>query len=97
MRVADWVRTHAPGSAPFVVVDRGPAARAYRNRITAEITGTVDARGVWFVPRDPRVERAVWGAGLPTRGPFTRAVDAVHAALDADARHRTPRAGGVAA
>lgn len=76
VRLVDWIRAH-PGPPPVVVVDRAPAARARRAQITAEITDAVGVTGVWFVPRDPRVDRAVWTAGLPTRGPFTRAVDEV--------------------
>ena len=75
VRLVDWIRDRAPTRPPLVVVDRAPVQRARRAQITEEITGEVAVAGVWFVPRDPRVDRAVWTAGLPGRGPFTRAID----------------------
>ena len=67
----------APAVPMFAVVNRAAATRFRRGELYEELTSSVPAVDVAFVPLDNRVADAAWD-GVPVgRGPFTRAVDAI--------------------
>lgn len=70
----------------YVVVNRSDSRDA-RPQLEAELLRTVECAGVWHVPSDRRLRRAVWDGGLAAPGKFTKAV----ATLTASA---VPRVGG---
>jgi CO dehydrogenase nickel-insertion accessory protein CooC1 len=67
----------APSAAVLVIVNRAPAARFRRGELFDEITNSLPAVKVAFVPPDNRVGDAAWNGATVGRGSFTRAVDDV--------------------
>jgi MinD-like ATPase involved in chromosome partitioning or flagellar assembly len=98
-RVLGWVAeartlTEVP---VHVVVNRCPNDAYRRAEIADEIHRTFPPTTLWFVPHDPRVDRAAWAGTLVAAGPFTRAVVALTAevlpAPTNGARHPRPARG----
>jgi MinD-like ATPase involved in chromosome partitioning or flagellar assembly len=82
VRLAEWIATVGDVVAVpvHVVVNRAPTSRARRAELAGELQRSPHVAGLTFAPSDPRVEDASWSAGIVERGPFARAVDAVHRA-----------------
>ena len=82
VRLAEWIAGIREDAtvAVHVVVNRAPANRSRRAELAGELQRTGRIAGLTFAPSDPRVEDAAWAAGLVERGPFTKAIDAVHRA-----------------
>jgi hypothetical protein len=84
-RLLGWVAdVRTLTEAPIhLVVNFSPADAFRRAEIAEEIRRTYPPAGLWFVPRDQRVEAAGWSGRLVAPGPFTKAVDALARAVAA--------------
>jgi len=65
-----YVRRHVP---VHLVVNRASSVRSRRAELASELLASGRAASLTFIPHDPRVEDAVWDAGIPERGAFARA------------------------
>jgi len=97
VRLVEWldgVREIASDASIHLVVNRAPSARARRAELAGELQRDTRIAGLTFVPADPRVDDAAWAAALVERGPFAKAVAAVHrdltAVLSGAGAHRIP-------
>lgn len=78
-------------SAPLhVVCNRAPSAAFRRGELTTEITRTVPAASLWYLPDDQAVERAAWAGTLVRSTAFTRELE--QAARAVLSRHGRPAA-----
>lgn len=77
----------APAASFVVVVNRAPEARFRRGELYEEITTSMPAVEVRFVPGDARVGDAAWNGTTVHRGPFTRALDEVARRVVASHEH----------
>ena len=76
-RLLTWltdVGALAPEADACAVVNRAPSDGFRRREIAAEISRALPVVPTYFVPPDPRVERAVWDGDHVRRGAFTKAV-----------------------
>ena len=76
IRLAEWVALvdrYARAVPVHLVVNRASAVRSRRAELASELLSTGRAASLTFIPHDPRVEDAVWDAGIPERGAFARA------------------------
>lgn len=67
----------APTASVLVVVNRAPRSRFRRGELYEEITTSLPAVSVAFVPSDRRVADAAWSGEAVGRGAYTRAVATV--------------------
>ncbi|GIU87479.1 MAG: hypothetical protein KatS3mg009_1994 [Acidimicrobiia bacterium] len=67
----------APAGPLVVAVNRAPRERFRRGELFEEITRSLPAAEVVFVPDDPRVAAAAWDGTLVGKGPFARAVSSL--------------------
>lgn len=84
----------APAAAVVVAVNRAPGAQFRRGELYEEITTSLPAVEVVFVPADSRVADAAWNGTPVARGPFTRAVGLVAAHVAAQILAMSHRAAG---
>jgi len=77
IRLVEWVALVEPyvdGVPVHLVMNRASNVRARRAELASELLASGRAASLTFIPQDPRVEDAVWDAGIPERGAFARAV-----------------------
>ena len=76
VRLVEWVALvdRYVGNVPVhLVVNRASTVRSRRAELASELLASGRAASLTFIPHDPRVEDAVWDAGIPERGAFARA------------------------
>jgi len=81
----------APGASFVVAVNRAPGSRFRRGELYDEISSSLPAVEVSFLPNDARIGDAAWNGSPTGRGPFTRAVRALAELVELLA-HRAPDA-----
>ena len=76
LRLVEWVALvdrYVAGIPVHLVVNRASTVRSRRAELASELLASGRAASLTFIPHDPRVEDAVWDAGIPERGAFARA------------------------
>jgi MinD-like ATPase involved in chromosome partitioning or flagellar assembly len=77
VRLVEWIALvdrYVAGTPVHLVVNRASSVRSRRAELASELLASGRAASLTFIPHDPRVEDAVWDAGIPERGAFARAV-----------------------
>lgn len=83
-RLTAWVadvRLVAPATPLDVVLARAPKDGFGRAELAESLWADVQPASVSLLPHDPRVEAAAWAGGFARRGPFTKGVAALAAAV----------------
>jgi len=94
-RLLGWVaEVRALSDAPLhLMVNECPGDGFRRAEIADEIHRTSPPAGLWFVPRDDKVEAATWAGDLVASGPFTKALAGLATVLGAPSGNGSTRAG----
>lgn len=75
------VRVVAPHVPVDLVLTRAPGDRFRRGELAERLQADLAPTSVTLLPKDPRVERAVWDGALVRRGPFRRAMSDLAASV----------------
>ncbi len=76
VRLVEWIALvdrYVASTPVHLVVNRASTVRSRRAELASELLASGRAASLTFIPHDPRVEDAVWDAGIPERGTFARA------------------------
>ena len=95
LRFVDWLVDLLPivGDTPVhVVLNRAPRSASMRNQLEQQLREIAGPRigSMVVVPRDRRVERAAWDAGVATSGPMQRAMKHLARTMTAEPAESEP-------